>query len=130
MKVATFVAEHPCAPKVDIAPDAESEKQLTWLASTGHVVAFTNGVFSAVEKFPKYGPQWQKWKKAKPAVEKPAGDAPTVEPTQENASAEPAATSACEEDVKVEGSAVAATETLEEKKEETIKDEASTQLAE
>lgn len=130
VKVATFVAEHPCAPKVDIAPDAESEKQLTWLASTGHVVAFTNGVFSAVEKFPKYGPQWQKWKKAKPAVEKPAGDAPTVEPTQENASAEPAATSACEEDVKVEGSAVAATETLEEKKEETIKDEASTQLAE
>jgi hypothetical protein len=28
--------------------------------STGHVVSFTNGVYSQVEKFPKYGPQWKK----------------------------------------------------------------------
>ena len=59
-KVATFVAENPCQPKNVIAPDAESEKHLAWLVSTGHVVAFTNGVYSAVEKFPKYGPQWKK----------------------------------------------------------------------
>ena len=39
------------------------EKHLNWLASTGHVVAFSNGVFSKVEKFPKYGPQWKKRRK-------------------------------------------------------------------
>lgn len=111
VKVANFVAEHPCAPKADAAPDAESEKQLVWLASTGHLVAFTNGVFSAVEKFPKYGPQWQKWKSAKPAAQAP-------EPICEEKKAEEASVAA----------EVAAPE--EEKKEETKKDEASTQLAE
>ena len=40
--------------------DKETEKHLVWLVSTGHVVAFTNGVYSAVEDFPKYGPEWQK----------------------------------------------------------------------
>ena len=59
-RVATFVAENPCQPKAVIAPDADSEKHLQWLVTTGHVVAFTNGVFSSVEKFPKYGPQWKK----------------------------------------------------------------------
>ena len=59
-KVARFIAENPCQPKAVIAPDAETEKYLAWLVSTGHVVAFTNGVYSPVEKFPKYGPQWQK----------------------------------------------------------------------
>ncbi len=69
-KIATFVAEHPCQPKSVIAPDAETEKHLAWLVSTGHIVSFTNGVYSPVEKYPKYGPQWQK-KIEKPA-EKPA----------------------------------------------------------
>ncbi len=64
-QIATFIAEHPCQPKNVIAPDAESEKHLAWLVSTGHVVSFTNGVYSPVEKYPKYGPQWQK------KVEKP-----------------------------------------------------------
>ena len=59
-KVAKFIAENPCSSKQEIAADAESEKHLAWLVSTGHVVAFTNGVYSAVEKFPKYGPQWRK----------------------------------------------------------------------
>lgn len=108
VKVANFIAEHPCAPKAAIAPDAEAEKQLMWLASTGHVVAFTNGVFSSVEKFPKYGPQWQKWKSAASAPE-PVAEEP--EPT--------AVETADVEENKVE-----------EKKEETKKDEASTQLAE
>ena len=61
-KVAKFLAEHPCSSKAEIAPDAESEKHLAWLVSTGHAVAFTNGVYSPVEKFPKYGPQWRKAK--------------------------------------------------------------------
>ena len=59
-KVAKLVADNPCSSKQEIAPDAESEKHLAWLVSTGHVVAFTNGVYSAVEKFPKYGPQWRR----------------------------------------------------------------------
>ncbi len=62
-KIAKFIAENPCQPKSVVAPDAEAEKQLMWLVSTGHVVAFTNGVFSPVEKHPKYGPQWLKKKK-------------------------------------------------------------------
>ena len=62
-----------------IAPDAESEKHLNWLVTTGHVVAFTNGVFSPVEKFPKYGPQWQKKLTAKPAVEAKVADEAPVE---------------------------------------------------
>jgi len=83
-KVAQYVSEHPCCAKADFVHDPETEKQLNWLVSTGHVVAFTNGVFSAVEKFPKYGPQWRKMKKeAKPenreapAPEAPAPEAPT-----------------------------------------------------
>ena len=78
-KIATFIAENPCQPKAVIAPDAESEKHLNWLVTTGHVVAFTNGVFSPVEKFPKYGPQWQKKLTAKPAVEAKAADEAPVE---------------------------------------------------
>ena len=61
-KVAKFIAENPCCDKTEFATDAETEKHLNWLVSTGHVVAFTNGVYSAVEKFPKYGPQWKKRK--------------------------------------------------------------------
>jgi len=58
---AKFLAEHPCCDKSEFPTDEpDFEKHLTWLVSTGHAVAFTNGVFSAVEKFPKYGPQWKK----------------------------------------------------------------------
>ena len=78
-KIAPFLAENPCQPKAVIAPDAESEKHLNWLVTTGHVVAFTNGVFSPVEKFPKYGPQWQKKLTAKPAVEAKVADEAPVE---------------------------------------------------
>ena len=94
-KVANFIAENPCQPKQVIAPDAESEKQLMWLATTGHVVAFTNGVFSAVEKFPKYGPQWQK----KMSKKEDAPAAPEVQAAPEVPAAPeaPAAPAAAEE---------------------------------
>ena len=58
---AQFVVDHPCCDKSEFPKDVpEFEQHLNWLVSTGHVVAFTNGVFSAVEKYPKYGPQWKK----------------------------------------------------------------------
>ncbi len=99
-RVATFVAENPCSTKADIAPDAEAEKHLAWLVSTGHVIAFTNGVYSPVEKYPKYGPQWQKKNKAKAAEPKAETPAPAVE------------------------------ETIETEKKEEVKNEAPAQLAE
>lgn len=59
--VADFLEKHPCATKDEIAKgDAETEKHLAWLVSTGHAVSFTNGVYSAAGKHPKYGPQWRK----------------------------------------------------------------------
>ena len=70
--VANFIAEHPCSPRIDIVTSPEVEKHLVWLVSTGHVVAFTNGVYSAVEKYPKYGPQWQKRKEKEATDEAPA----------------------------------------------------------
>ena len=88
-KVATFVAENPCLTKAEIAPDPESEKHLGWLVSTGHVIAFTKGVYAAVEKFPKYGPQWlkkgQKTKVSEPApvAEAPVAEAPVAEKAEE-----------------------------------------------
>ena len=57
---AKFVAEHPCCDKSEFPQEPDFEKHVEWLVTTGHVVAFTNGVYSAVEKFPKYGPQWKK----------------------------------------------------------------------
>ena len=108
-KVAQFVTENPCQPRAVIAPDAESEKQLDWLVSTGHVIAFTNGVYSAVEKNPKYGPQWQK-KLRKPEI-KPESEAEPV--------------------VKSEPEAVPAAEPVENcEKVEEVKNEAAAQLAE
>jgi len=89
-KVANFVAENPCQPKQVVAPDPESEKQLAWLATTGHVVAFTNGVFSAVEKYPKYGPQWQKRKLAKEEPQEPAAPVEPVAPAEPVGPAAPA----------------------------------------
>jgi hypothetical protein len=59
--IATFIEANPCRSRAEITlDDQEKSKQLDWLVSTGHVVAFTNGVFSAVEKHPKYGPMWRK----------------------------------------------------------------------
>ena len=66
-----FVAEHPCCDKTEFPQEAEFEKHLAWLVTTGHVVAFTNGVYSAVEKFPKYGPQWKKRSVPVTEAEKP-----------------------------------------------------------
>ena len=107
-KVATFVAEHPCCDKSEFCTDPETEKHLNWLVTTGHVVSFTNGVYSAVEKYPKYGPQW---KKRKAEVEK-------VEEVKE--------VEKVEEVEKVD--VVAPVESVEVKEE--VKDETAPQLAE
>lgn len=82
-RAAKFVAEHPCCDKSEFpADDPEFEQHLNWLVTTGHVVAFTNGVFSAVEKYPKYGPQWKKRAKAeRKAAEKP--DVPAHPPAEQ-----------------------------------------------
>ncbi len=118
-KVASFVAENPCSTKADIVSgDAETEKHLGWLASTGHVVAFTNGVYSAVEKFPKYGPQWQKRNERKAPVQEPSAEEPV--PAEEPPKAEaPKAEAPKAEEPKAE-----------EPKKEEPQNEAPTQLAE
>ena len=113
-KVAKFIAENPCQPKAVIAPDEESAKYLGWLVSTGHVVAFTNGVYSPVEKFPKYGPEWQR--KLKAAEPPKAEEPPKVEESPK-----------VEEPPKVEE----APKVEEELKQEEVKqDESAAQLAE
>ena len=56
-------------------------KHLDWLASTGHIVAFSNGVFSEVEKFPKYGPKWKK--RTTPAAEVSAPAVEVSSPVEE-----------------------------------------------
>ncbi len=104
-RVSNFVTEHPCSMRNEIAPDAESAKHLDWLVSTGHIVAYVNGAYSPVEKFPKYGPQWRKKEEA------PKAEVPVEEPAPVT-------------EAKPEGA-----EVVEEKKEE-AKDEVSTQLAE
>lgn len=58
--MADFIAANPCCDKSELTGGEEALKHLEWLVSTGHVVSFTNGVYSAVEKYPKYGPQWKK----------------------------------------------------------------------
>ncbi len=117
-RVANFVAEHPCSMRNEIAPDAESAKHLDWLVSTGHIVSYVNGAYSAVEKNPKYGSQWRK-----DAAKKPA-EAPA---TAETAAEEPAP--APEAVVEPPAETANKVEEVEEKKEEN-KDEVSTQLAE
>jgi len=58
---AKFLVEHPCCDKSEFPTEvADFEQHLNWLVTTGHAVAFTNGVYSIAEKFPKYGPQWKK----------------------------------------------------------------------
>ncbi|MGN0832276.1 MAG: hypothetical protein ACI4RD_01340 [Kiritimatiellia bacterium] len=98
---AKFVAEHPCCDKSEFPPEADFEQHLNWLVTTGHVVAFTNGVFSAVEKFPKYGPQWKK-RQAKPAAAKAEAEGDAAKPEAEGDAAKPAGEAAPVEDQKVE----------------------------
>ena len=113
---AKFVAEHPCCDKSEFPQDVpDFEKHIEWLVSTGHVVAFTNGVYSAVEKFPKYGPQWKKRTSgiAPDSVNSDlSSEQPTNGPSEQVAEAAPVS----------EGATI-------EKKEE-VKDETAAQLAE
>ncbi len=151
--VAAKVAANPCSTKAELVADGDAEKQLAWLASTGHVVAFTNGVYSAVEKFPKYGPQWRKGRKpeAKPAEEakaavapEPAAKPPVAEPApaaepapvepptaEPPPAAEPEMTESPATPTPIEPESTPAPQepTIEEPKEEEKKDEAAPQLA-
>ena len=93
---AKFIIEHPCCDKTEFPQDvADFEKHIEWLVSTGHVVAFTNGVYSAVEKFPKYGPQWKKRGGA-------VAEAATVREAVETVPSPPSATGVGTEEVKKE----------------------------
>ena len=87
--VAKFVAEHPCCDKSEFPAEPDFEKHLSWLVTTGHVVAFTNGVYSKVEKFPKYGPQWKK-RGGKTAEVKTEGEAVKTEAPAETPAEAPA----------------------------------------
>ena len=91
--MAKFVAEHPCCDLKELPAGEDSLKHLQWLVSTGHVVAFTNGVYSAVEKYPKYGPQWKKRAAAKPAADEPpkAAEAEAAKTAEEPAVEAPTA---------------------------------------
>ncbi len=131
--VAKFIAEHPCCDRTELPAEEGTLQHLQWLVSTGHVVAFAKmGVYSAVEKFPKYGPQWKKRSARKTGSASEAGDTvePPVPPVKQAspdegpAPAEPAAP--VEESAPAEQPAPQ--EPIEEKKEES-KNEAPTQLA-
>lgn len=63
-KIAEFIAEHPCSTRNEIVESEDAAQQLDWLVSTGHIVSYVNGAYAAVEKYPKYGPQWRKNKKS------------------------------------------------------------------
>jgi hypothetical protein len=119
-KVAEFIAENPCSPRVDIVTAPEIEKHLVWLVSTGHVVAFTNGVYSAVEKYPKYGPQWQK-RKPKADAEASAKPEPAPGPVEAEAAVAPVGAAPAPVE--------AAPAPVEEEKKEEAKDETPAQLA-
>ena len=114
---ARFLEEHPCCDRSEFPQDGDFEKHMNWLVTTGHAVAFTNGVYSKVEKFPKYGPQWKKRTKGARAEEKPvatetppAAESPAVEgPAVESPAAEaPAPVAAEKEEVKDEAAPVVA----------------------
>ena len=146
--VAKFIAEHPCCDRTELPAGEGTLQHLQWLVSTGHVVAFAKmGVYSAVEKFPKYGPQWKKRSakaaapqpaaeaapapevvpapEAAPAAETPAAEAP-VEPAVEEVPAAPVA----EEAPAAPEAPVAQDTTVSEEKKEEPQNEAPTQLAE
>ena len=103
---AKFVAEHPCCDKTEFPQGvADFEKHIEWLVTTGHVVSFTNGVYSAVEKFPKYGPQWKKRAKAKGEGEEMAAPVESVEKVETVESVEKVETVEKKEEVKDETAA-------------------------
>ena len=110
-KVAKFIAEHPCCDKSEFCSDPETEKHLNWLVTTGHVVSFTNGVYSAVEKFPKYGPQWKK-RGGKAAGPKGEGEKPvaSVESVASVASVESVASEEVKEEEKKDETAAVVAE--------------------
>ena len=102
---AKFLEEHPCCDKSEFPQDGEFEKHMNWLVTTGHAVAFTNGVFSKAEKFPKYGPQW---KKRRPPAEAPADAKEEVPAPAEVADEAPAPANNTTEEKKDEAAAVLA----------------------
>ncbi|MCR5414901.1 MAG: hypothetical protein K6F50_09300 [Kiritimatiellae bacterium] len=117
-RIAKFIEDNPCSTKAELPADSESEKQLAWLVSTGHVIAFTNGVYSAVEKFPKYGPQWRKKKDVKPAAEaapavaEPSAEdvAPAAEPVPADENADAGDAPPAEETPQAQGTALSVAE--------------------
>ncbi|MBQ3808884.1 MAG: hypothetical protein II840_13120, partial [Kiritimatiellae bacterium] len=151
--VAKFIAEHPCCDRTELPAGEGTLQHLQWLVSTGHVVAFAKmGVYSAVEKFPKYGPQWKK-RSAKtaasqpaaeevpvevaPAAETPAAEAPATETPAPQVEETPVAPAAEEtpaapvaEETPAAPEAPAAQDTTVSEKKEEPQNEAPTQLAE
>ncbi len=118
--VAKFIEEHPCCDKTELPEGEGTMQHLQWLVSTGHVVAFAKmGVYSAVEKFPKYGPQWKKrGKKDK----KDGGDGALAPAAEESA---PAPAPAAEESAPEVPAKLETTANLEEE----AKNETPAQLA-
>ena len=82
---ARFLDEHPCLDRSEFPADGDFEKHLNWLVTTGHAVAFTNGVYSKVEKYPKYGPQWKKRRPAPAEAAEPKPEEPKPEEPKEPA---------------------------------------------
>ena len=143
--VAKFIAEHPCCDRTELPAGEGTLQHLQWLVSTGHVVAFAKmGVYSAVEKFPKYGSQWKKRSakpaapqpaaEAAPAAEKPAAEAPAAEvpasQVEESPAVEEAPVAPVAEEVPAAPEAPAAQDTTVSEKKEEPQNEAPTQLAE
>jgi hypothetical protein len=131
--IAKFIAEHPCCDRTELPAGEGTLQHLQWLVSTGHVVAFAKmGVYSAVEKFPKYGPQWKK-RSAKAAAPQPAAEAapaPEATPAAETPVAEAPVAPAVEEVPAAPEAPVAQDTTVSEEKKEEPQNEAPTQLAE
>ena len=95
--LAKFIEEHPCCDRTELPGGDAALQHLQWLVSTGHVVAFAKmGVYSAVEKYPKYGPQWKKRRPSKEAAVESAGPsepAGPVTPSEPAGPIDPAAES-------------------------------------
>ena len=77
-RIVDLLVANPCRTKQEIVQSPDDEKHLSWLVSTGHVVSFSNGVYSAVEKFPKYGPKWREARKEVPTAEPEEAPKPEV----------------------------------------------------
>lgn len=134
-RLARMIEQYPCLFRNEIVKTEEEDRQLEWLISTGHIVGYTNGAFTKVEKFPKYGPDWnRKSLKALQAAQKAAESAAPAAPVTADAApveAEPAATPVAAASETAPATEAPAPEIVEDvKKEEERKDETSTQLAE